>query len=770
MKEGGWIGFEQVDWFNGGLFDDDAAIPLDGDDIALVQRVAGLVWSEIDTSIFGTLFERGLDPDKRSQLGAHYTDREKIMLIVKPVIIDPWLAEWEEVKTTIAAFASTGTSLRRSRSRQHNLASATYGSFLDRLRSFRVLDPACGSGNFLYVALLALKDIEHRVLIEAEALGFEREFPRIGPEAVKGIEINAYAAELARVTVWIGEIQWMRRNGFGVSRDPILRPLDNIECRDALMNADGTIAVWPNADVAIGNPPFLGNKRMIRELTESYAAAVRTVYRSQLPRAGDLVCFWFAKAWEMVEAGRLTRAGFVATNSIRSGSSNEILGVISDRGRIFEAWDDEPWVVDGAAVRVSLIAFDCGGKSPVRLDGFSVPVIHSNLTAGNNITRRIPLSENMHVCFVGVILNGNFEITGDLAREFLCSPDNVNGRSNADVIRPTLNGNDFNGDRPDKWVIDFGTSMSEAAAALYERPFGFIEKQVKPYRQRRNEDHEFAVRARNEREIWWRHARARPAMRRALAGLERYVATPMVSSYRTFDYLPAMLLPDQKLVVFARDDDAFLGIVQSRVHHLWTIATCSWIGAGNDVTYPNTAVFETFPFPDGLTPDVAAINWDADPRAQIIAKSASRLRTLRDNWLHPGSLIRRENEVVPGYPDRIVPIDEKARSELKKRTLGNLYGEQPTWLQNAHRDLDDAVCAAYGWTTDISDDDVLGRLLELNGARAAAQETRPIRISRPGPQRTLLLPIAGDKEPVADSDSIGAEPSKKRERRGTRTA
>jgi type II restriction/modification system DNA methylase subunit YeeA len=376
----------------------------------------------------------------------------------------------------------------------------------------------------------------------------------------------------------------------------------------------------------------------------------------------------------------------------------------------------------------------------------------------------------MHVCFVGVILNGNFEITGDLAREFLCCPDNVNGRSNADVIRPTLNGNDFNGDRPDKWVIDFGTSMSEADAALYERPFGFIEKQVKPYRQRRNEDHEFAVRARNEREIWWRHARARPAMRRALAGLERYIATPMVSSYRTFDYLPAMLLPDQKLVVFARDDDAFLGIVQSRVHHLWTIATCSWIGAGNDVTYPNTAVFETFPFPDGLTPVVSAVNWDADPRAHIIAKSASRLRTLRDNWLYPGSLIRRETEVVPGYPDRIVPIDEKAASELKKRTLGNLYGEQPTWLQNAHRDLDNAVCAAYRWPVDISDDDALGRLLELNRARAAAQETRPIRIPRPGPQRTLLLPIAGEKEPVVDHASVEADPPKKRERGGARTA
>ena len=241
MKDpGGRVGFERVDWFNGGLFDDDTAIPLDGDDIALMRRAADLNWSEIDTTIFGTLFERGLDPDKRSQLGAHYTDRDKIQLIIEPVITRPLLAEWTQIKRTIAALASHPTpSGGRGRRDQPSLAAAAYGSFVSRLRAFRVLDPACGSGNFLYLALLALKDIERQVTIEAEALGFERAFPHIGPEAVLGIEVNPYAAELARVTVWIGEIQWMRRNGFNVSRDPILKPLDTIECRDAILNADG---------------------------------------------------------------------------------------------------------------------------------------------------------------------------------------------------------------------------------------------------------------------------------------------------------------------------------------------------------------------------------------------------------------------------------------------------------------------------------------------------------------------------------------------------
>ena len=191
------------------------------------------------------------------------TDRDKIMLLVEPVVIRPWLAEWAEEKAEIAAElepadAAKSRSTRATRTRR-NEAESRYRTFLNRLRAFTVLDPACGSGNFLYLALQALKDLEHRVQVEAEALGgFQREFPGIGPANVKGIEINPYAAELARVSVWIGEIQWMRRNGFSESRDPILKPLDTIECRDAILTPDNTEPDWPEAEVVIGNPPFLG--------------------------------------------------------------------------------------------------------------------------------------------------------------------------------------------------------------------------------------------------------------------------------------------------------------------------------------------------------------------------------------------------------------------------------------------------------------------------------------------------------------------------------
>jgi hypothetical protein len=485
MQAGGRVGFEQVDWFNGGLFDDDAAIPLDKDDIAAVLRVADLDWSEIDTSIFGTLFERGLDPDKRSQLGAHYTDRDKVMLIVEPVITRPWLAEWAKARATIAALSSKSEGSRKSRapSRQADLATATYQSFLKRLRAFRVLDPACGSGNFLYLALLALKDLERLVDIEAEALGMEREFPQIGPEAVRGIEVNPYAADLARVTVWIGEIQWMRRNGFDVSRNPILKPLDTIECRDAILNEDGTEATWPLADVVIGNPPFLGDRRMIGTLGERYVKALRSAYGDRIPGRSDLVCYWFAKGVDAIKKGGAQRIGLVATNSISGGNNLPTLNRVANHATIFEAWQDQPWIVEGAAVRVAIVCFAGNGTfGPFRLDGLPTVAISPDLTSGLSLMGVLPLESNKGKSFVGTQKNGPFDISGELARRWLLSPINPNGRANGEVVRPWTNGSGLVRGDEDRWIIDFGSDMAERDAALYEEPFGYVVEHVRPTR------------------------------------------------------------------------------------------------------------------------------------------------------------------------------------------------------------------------------------------------------------------------------------------------
>ena len=377
MSVGGRVGFETVEWFNGGLFEDDATLPMDKSQIETTLKASTLDWSSIDPSILGTLFERGLDPDKRSQLGAHYTDRDKIMRIIDPVIVRPWLAEWKATKARIASSLERASAAksRSAATRHRKQAANSLGWFLERLRKFTVLDPACGSGNFLYLALHALHDLEHRVQLEAEALGLQRAFPAVGPANVKGIELNAYAAELARVSVWIGEIQWMRRNGFPGSREPVLDPLETIECRDAILTSEGSEPEWPKADVIIGNPPFLGGKLLIANLGEEYVSTLFQVYEGRVPREADLVCFWFVKAGEHRGGGASKRVGLVATNSIRGGANRRALERATGGRPIFDAWSDEPWVIDGAAVRISLVCFSQSDDELTperRLDGEAV--------------------------------------------------------------------------------------------------------------------------------------------------------------------------------------------------------------------------------------------------------------------------------------------------------------------------------------------------------------------------------------------------------------
>ena len=716
MATGGRVGFETVAWFNGGLFDDSATLPLEKSDIETVLAASDLDWSEIDPSILGTLFERGLDPGKRAQLGAHYTDRDKIMLLVEPVVIRPLLAEWEVEKTAIAAELERADAAKSSaaRTKRRNEAARRLRAFLEHLRRFTVLDPACGSGNFLYLALQALKDLEHRVQLEAEVLGFQRAFPEVGPANVKGIELNPYAAELARVSVWIGEIQWMRRNGFAEARDPILKPLDTIECRDAILTADDTEPEWPAADVVIGNPPFLGGKLLITHLGEDYVSRMFLTYADRVPAEADLVCYWFEKAGRQIASGKAKRVGLVATNSIRGHANRRALQVATDGRRIFEAWSDEPWVVEGAAVRVSLICFsgaDDASVSGTRLNGEPVDEIHTDLTAsrggtGVDLTRVRRLPENAGVAFMGDTKGGPFDVAGDQAREWLRLPANPNGRTNADVLKPWINGMDLTRRPAGKWIVDFGWTMSASDAALYEEPFRWVKEHVYPARQQNRRE--------AYREYWWRHVEPRPGMWRALARLPRYIATPCVAKHRLFAWRDVRICPDHKLIVVARDDDTTFGILHSRFHELWSLRLCSWHGKGNDPSYTPTTTFETFPFPAGLTPDVPATDFEGDPHAVAIAEASRRLVELRDRWLNPPEWVEWVDEPAPGYPPCPVPRDEQAAKALKKRTLTNLYNARPQWLVDAHAALDAAVAVAYGWSGDINDEDALRELLKLN--------------------------------------------------------
>jgi len=710
MSKGGMYGDEPIEWFNGGLFDDDTVLPLTREDLALLHGAATMDWQDIDPTIFGTLFERGLDPAKRSQLGAHYTDADKIMMIVEPVIRQPLLREWATARAEIETEVNRKTTRKADATKSHTKALAMRDKFINRLRDFRVLDPACGSGNFLYLALQTLKAIEHRVYVECESFGLNRPvLMATGPHNMLGIELNGYAAELARMTVWIGEIQWCLQHGWQITRNPILKSLNTIQHHDALLNPDGTEFAWPKADAIIGNPPFLGGKKMLAELGEENTAAIRKAFKNRLPAFADLVCYWFEKAYQQMKAKKVQRVGLVATNSIRGGKNREVLKTISAQYQLYDVWSDEPWTVEGAAVRVSIVCFASHKlKASTTLNGAIVEKIYPDLTGGTesggiDLTCAIKLKENAGICFEGGQKYGKFELDADIARKFLKAPLNPNGRPNSDVIKPLRNAMDIARRESDSWVIDFGADMTLADASLYEAPFAYIEEFVKPYRMKSSTP--------AHKEYWWLHGSRRQGLRLALRGLQRFIVTPVVSKHRLFRWMDASIWPSNLLDIVACDDDTAFGILHSRFHELWALRMGTTLE--DRPRYTPSTTFETFPFPKGLEPNLAPTDYN-NPHATRIAEAARELNRLREAWLNPPDLVDRVPEVVKGYPDRIIPKNATAAAELKNRTLTKLYNAKPAWLKNAHAELDAAVANAYGWDDGLSDDEILTNLLKMN--------------------------------------------------------
>ncbi len=489
MQTGGEFLLEDISWFNGGLFATVETLPLNAGEVEALMLAARMNWSHIEPSIFGTLFERGLDPQMRSQLGANFTDPETISKLIHPTISLPFLQKWFGIRKTIAEAMARYHEGGKGSQNALKVAQLSFLGYIEELKNFRVLDAACGSGNFLYLALRALKDLEHRANLDAEALGLQRQLSiETSPANVLGIEINPYAAELARVTVWIGEIQWSLTHGYDIRRNPILETLDHIECRDALLNVDGSEAAWPAAHVIVGNPPFLGDKKMRAELGANYVKTLRQRYDGRVPGGADLVTYWFEKARAQIESGVTKYAGLVSTNSIRGGANRRVLDRITDTTKIFDAWSDLDWINEGAAVRVSLVCF--GERVFPHLDGKLVSAIFADLTAGDvnvapgqasspDLTKAKPLKENEGLSFNGIQKTGSFEIKGYEARNWLNLP-NPGGKLNAEVLRPWFNGLDVTRRNRDMWIIDFGVDCSEMDAALYEAPYRHLTNVVAP--------------------------------------------------------------------------------------------------------------------------------------------------------------------------------------------------------------------------------------------------------------------------------------------------
>lgn len=711
MAHGGFFGPDDIPYFDGGLFMDDKVHALTIDDLNILSRAAQLNWAAIEPAIFGTLFERVLDPSKgKLGVGARYTSVEDIELIVEPVLMKPLRREWQEVQQTVDQLIQRA-SLHKTAAKAKRLMKAAeerLREFINRLSGVRILDPACGSGNFLYVALKHLLALEKEVSIFAWDKGISGFFTQCHPSQLYGIESNVYAHKVASVAVWIGYLQWHQQGGMPIRDNPVMQQLENIRRMDAVLAYDERNAPlepkWPQVDVIVGNPPFLGDKKMRAELKDKYVEDLRSLYSARVSGGADYVTYWFERARAELTSGNAKRVGLLATNSIRMVGNRKILERIKQAGDIFMAWSDRPWILDGANVRVSLIGFDAGDETTRTLDGKSVTSINADLTAGEDVSTARALRENSNLCFLGMMKGGPFDIDAKTAKAMLAMPINPNGRPNSDVVKPRLGGMDIMRTHRDTWIIDFGTNQSQEEAALYERPFEYVRTHVKPIRDKN--------RRKRTRERWWIHAEARPGLRRAIANLNRCIVTPEVAKHRVFRWMSTEVVPDHKLHVIARADDYFLGVLQSRLHTAWARRLGSTLE--DRPSYNSETVFSSFPFP--WPPNVEPKH---NAKIEKIAKAARELVEKRDRWLN------------------------SVGADTEKRTLTKLYNENPTWLQHAHRELDEAVLAGYGWPKDLSDEEMLSRLLRLNKGRFASQSQPEVPYQRAEPERpTKKSPVS----------------------------
>ncbi len=506
------------------------------------------------------------------------------------------------------------------------------------------------------------------------AMGKTPGAPMVNPNQMQGLEINEYAAQLAKTSLWIGYIQWHQANGFEYTNRPILNNIDGIECRDAVIEAGGATTVkarWPAADYIIGNPPFLGAKDMIDNLGEGYTKKLRKTYLTELDGAVDLCCYWFEQARAQISDRKAGRAGLLATQAIRFSSNRRTLERIKETGDIFAAYDDLEWKPEepgSAAVHVAIVCFDDGSETEKTLNGASATDIDTRLADAVHLDKAQILAQNTGICFRGVEKGGPFDLTSEDSASMLAD-SNPNGRPNSDVIKRYIIGSDLNGKPKERWLIDFGT-MSEADAKLYNLPYRHCLDHVKPVRDKNRREH--------RRKYWWMFNDATPALNDAIGQLSRYIGTCQVSKHRYFQFVDATLTPDVTVTNFGRSDDYFLGILESCIHKIWTAAIGTQLREQESgQRYIISECFEKFPFP---TPTGA--------QRTAVTNAAQILDTQRCNVCQPNGVYRR--------------------------SMTSLYNENPPWLRSAHADLDRAVSDAYGWPVDLAENEILKRLVELN--------------------------------------------------------
>jgi hypothetical protein len=764
----------QVKRFNGEFFRHNRALALGREEIGELRAAAECDWRDVDPSIFGTLLEQALDADERRRLGAHYTPRAYVERLVVATILEPLRVEWANVLSTVE---------RQKAERRDKDAIATVLAFDEKLCTTRVLDPACGTGNFLYVSLELLKRLEGEVLETLADLGGQEaltnlESHTVGPRQFLGLETNPRAAAISELVLWIGHLQWHIRTKGGSPREPILEAFHNIRQQEAVLTWDGWPAPtvkngtliypnarrpeWPEAEFIVGNPPFIGGKDIRGRLGDTYAEALWRSH-SQMNESADYVMYWWDHSAELLtrKDTALRRFGLVTTNSISQVFQRRVIERHLNAKHpmsIVMAIPDHPWTKaskEAAAVRIAMTVGEAGKREGVlrevtreeKLDTDAPFIefrettrfINADLTVGVDVTAAVALHANEGLCSPGVKLHGDGFIVTPSQAEHL----GLGKRQGLEKhIREYRNGRDLASRPRGVMAIDLFGLDAEEVRERFPEVYQHVKLQVKEKIVWEDGKERMVGRDWNHRksykENWWIFGEPRVELRSALRGLERYIATVETTKHRVFQFLDASVLPDNMLVAIASNDAFWLGVLSSNVHVVWAPRAGGWLGVGNDPRYSKTRCFDPFPFPDAN-----------DLQKQRIRDTAEKLDAHRKRVLEekPSLTLTGLYNVLEELRKGIEPnaLDPAARQIFDDG--------QVLILKELHEKLDTEVADAYGWPADLSDEDILSRLVALNKERAAEEARGEVRWLRPDYQ----IPRFGTPKQKAELDLLGGD-------------
>ncbi|MCC3408371.1 MAG: class I SAM-dependent DNA methyltransferase [Microcoleus sp. PH2017_10_PVI_O_A] len=798
MNQGTSFGFHgKLLRFNGGLFADSGAFDLTKAQLEVLLQAAKRDWCNVEPAIFGTLLERALDARERSKLGAHYTPRSYVERLVKPVVMEPlgdrWIAVQAEVKQLLNAGESEPTANQRKK------AIALLEAFLTQLQQVKILDPACGSGNFLYVTLDLLKGLESEVLRRLEdvtgAAQLRLDINQVNPSQFLGIEINPRAAAIADLVIWIGYLQWhFRRFGDLPPIEPVLREYKNIECRDAVLAYDGiepdvdasgkvrtrwggrmikspvtgedipdpthqvTIyrylnpraAVWPEADYIVSNPPFIGNARMRDRLGDGYAEALRKVYKD-VPDTVDFVMYWWHKAAELTRSKNIEKFGFISTNTIRQVRQRKVIDFhLSQKNpiRLIFAIPDHPWADGGAAVTVAMTGVELNDyKKTAKLPMFGCLI---NDGEGDNPEDK---AERDKLTFKAIdLIFSNLKTGIDVTKAHSL-------KSNANLTSKgfELGGMGFLVSPENIKILETeiihpflkGEDLAKSPKERYVIDVNHLSEQELEIKYPKNYqwliENVKPVREINNdlrlRREWWRYRRSNAIMRDGIQGLDGYILTPRTAKHRCFTFRSKNVWPESEIIVIFLDDMYYLGVLSSKIHVIWALAAGGDLG-GNTPRYNNTVCFDPFPFPDST-----------DTQKQTIRELGERLdrHRKRVQTTHPEVTITGMYNLLEKLR-KGEPLNDKDKAFNQKALVST--------LKQIHDELDRAVFAAYGWETTLTDDQILENLVTLNAQRAAEERNGHIRWLRPdyqNPGETYVQPTLEGITTETETPSVPTE-------------